>query len=54
MDEYEILEKDMQRVYDEYMLKFRNMAYLEQILEDYHKTEAARSQVILNRIHGPK
>ncbi len=39
MDEYERLEEDLQKLYDDYMLKFRNSAYLEQLLEEYRRVE---------------
>jgi len=39
MDEYEKLEEELQLVYDDYMLKFRNQAYLENILDDYHRSQ---------------
>ncbi|KAK3579249.1 hypothetical protein CHS0354_033326 [Potamilus streckersoni] len=39
MDEYEKLEEDLQKLYDSYLLRFRNLAYLEQQLEDYNRIE---------------
>ena len=33
MDEYEKVEEDLQKQYDVYLEKFRNLAYLEQQLE---------------------
>jgi len=39
MDEYEKLEEELQQVYDDYMLKFRNQAYLENILDEYHRSQ---------------
>jgi len=44
MDEYEKLEEELQRIYDDYMLKFRNQAYLESVLDEYHKTEADENE----------
>ena len=39
MDEYEKLEEELQRIYDDYMLKFRNQTYLESIVDEYQKAE---------------
>ena len=55
MDEYEKLEEDLQKLYEEYMLKFRNQAYLEGLLEDYNRLEQDKMEVhqkadSLNRI----
>ncbi|XP_071106573.1 clusterin-associated protein 1-like [Haliotis cracherodii] len=40
MDEYEKLEEDLQKLYDAYLIKFRNLTYLEQQQEEYHRVEA--------------
>lgn len=45
MDEYEKLEEDLQRIYDEYMLKFRNQTYLENVLDEYQKAEGDANEV---------
>ena len=45
MDEYEALEKDLQKLYDDYMQKFRNQAYLEQVLEEYNRSEQDKTEV---------
>ena len=45
MDEYEKLEEDLQKVYDEYMAKFRNQSYLEQQLEEVNRTEQDKAEV---------
>lgn len=50
MDEYEELEKDLEQMYCEYNLKFRNQAYLEQLLEEYNKTERDRFEETEHRI----
>jgi len=47
MDEYEKLEEELQQVYDDYMLKFRNQAYLENILDDYQRAQLDDSEVSL-------
>ncbi|XP_068962784.1 clusterin-associated protein 1 isoform X3 [Petaurus breviceps papuanus] len=39
MDEYEKTEEELQKQYDFYLEKFRNLAYLEQQLEDHHRME---------------
>lgn len=39
MDEYEKLEEELQLCYDDYMLKFRNQAYLENILDEYQRAQ---------------
>lgn len=39
MDEYEKLEEDLQKLYETYVLKFRNLAYLESQLEEYYRSE---------------
>ncbi len=45
MDEYERLEEDLQKLYDEYMMKFRNMTYLEQTYEEYTRVEQDKFEV---------
>ncbi|XP_060076668.1 clusterin-associated protein 1-like [Ylistrum balloti] len=42
MDEYEKLEEDLQKLYEVYMNKFRNLTYLESQLEDYNRAEQDR------------
>ncbi|XP_074647705.1 clusterin-associated protein 1-like [Tubulanus polymorphus] len=42
MDEYEKFEEDLTKLYDQYLIRFRNLAYLEQLYEDYTKTEQDR------------
>ncbi|XP_060559819.1 clusterin-associated protein 1-like isoform X1 [Ruditapes philippinarum] len=39
MDEYEKLEEDLQKLYDAYLIRFRNLTYLESQLEDYNRLE---------------
>lgn len=48
MDEYEALEQDLQKMYDDYMQKFRNQAYLEQALEEYNRNEQDKTEVCLS------
>jgi len=45
MDEYEKLEEELQQIYDDYMLKFRNQSYLENILDEYHKAQLDENDV---------
>jgi len=45
MDEYEKLEEELQLCYDDYMLKFRNQAYLENILDEYHRAQLDENEV---------
>lgn len=45
MDEYEKIEEELQKQYDVYLEKFRNLAYLEQQLEDHHRMEQERFEV---------
>ena len=45
MDEYEKLEEDLQKLYEDYMLKFRNQAFLEQALEEYNRQEHDKTEV---------
>ncbi|XP_064641238.1 clusterin-associated protein 1-like isoform X2 [Lineus longissimus] len=42
MDEYEKYEEDLEKLYSEYLVKFRNLTYLEQLYEDYVKAEQDR------------
>ncbi|XP_013789422.1 clusterin-associated protein 1 homolog isoform X2 [Limulus polyphemus] len=39
MDEYERLEQDLEKAYEQYLVKFRCLAFLEQHLEDLEKIE---------------
>ncbi|WAQ96728.1 CLUA1-like protein [Mya arenaria] len=44
MDEYEKLEEDLQKLYDAYLIRFRNQAYLESQLEEYNRVEQDKSE----------
>lgn len=46
MDEYERLEQELEKVYENYIIKFRNLTYLEQQLEEYNKLEQDKFKVI--------
>ncbi|XP_050391548.1 clusterin-associated protein 1 [Patella vulgata] len=39
MDEYERFEEDLQKLYAQYLIKFRNLTYLEQQLEEQQKSD---------------
>ncbi len=45
MDEYEKIEEDLQKQYQTYVEKFRNLSFLEQQLDDYHRVEQDRFEV---------
>ena len=45
MDEYEKLEEDLEKLYDAYMVKFRNLTYLESQQEEYHRAEQDKFEV---------
>ena len=45
MDEYEKLEEELQKQYTEYMSRFRNQAYLEQLLEEHNRIEQDKTEV---------
>lgn len=47
MDEYEKIEEDLQKQYDIYVEKFRNLCYLESQLDEYHRMEQERFEVCL-------
>ncbi len=44
MDEYERIEKDLVGIYESYMEKFRNLAFLEQQLDEYNREEQNRHE----------
>ncbi|KAL2078256.1 hypothetical protein ACEWY4_025941 [Coilia grayii] len=50
MDEYEKIEEELQKQYDTYVEKFRNLSFLEQQLEDYHRLEQERFEESENAI----
>ncbi|KAM6156019.1 clusterin-associated protein 1 isoform 2-T2 [Rhynchocyon petersi] len=50
MDEYEKIEEELQKQYDTYLEKFRNLTYLEQQLEDHHRTEQERFEEAENTL----
>ncbi|RXM32489.1 Clusterin-associated protein 1 [Acipenser ruthenus] len=50
MDEYEKIEEDLQEQYETFVDKFRNLCYLEQQLEDYHRVEQERFEETENTL----
>nr|XP_033770448.1 clusterin-associated protein 1 isoform X2 [Geotrypetes seraphini] len=50
MDEYEKIEEELQKQYEIYLEKFRNLCYLEQQLDDYHRTEQERFEEAENTL----
>lgn len=45
MDEYEKIEEELQKQYDIYVEKFRNLTFLESQLDEYHRLEQERFEV---------
>ncbi len=45
MDEYEKLEVELQKQYDQYMERHRNLSYLEHQLEDHNHLEQGELEV---------
>ncbi|KAM5227564.1 clusterin-associated protein 1 isoform 2-T2 [Ctenodactylus gundi] len=50
MDEYEKIEEELQKQYDIYLEKFRNLTYLEQQLEDHHRMEQEKFEEAENTL----
>jgi len=50
MDEFESLEKDLIKVYDRYVSKFRNLAYYESLVEEIIKVE--QNAMMVNASHS--
>ncbi|XP_048348460.1 clusterin-associated protein 1 isoform X2 [Sphaerodactylus townsendi] len=50
MDEYEKIEEELQKQYSCYLEKFRNLAYLEQQLDDQHRMEQERFEEAENTL----
>jgi hypothetical protein len=51
MDEYEALEVHMKTLYTQYVLKFRNVTYVEHMQQDFDKIEQERNMVWLAVAH---
>ncbi|XP_044216721.1 clusterin-associated protein 1 homolog isoform X1 [Thunnus albacares] len=50
MDEYEKIEEDLQKQYDTYVEKFKNLCFLESQLEEYHRLEQERFEEAENTL----
>ncbi|XP_040212498.1 clusterin-associated protein 1 [Rana temporaria] len=50
MDEYEKLEEELQKQYEIYVEKFRNLCFLEHQLEDHHRVEQERFEEAENTL----
>ena len=44
MDEYEKLEAELKQIYEEYVIKYRCVAFLEQQLEEFERAEKDRAE----------
>lgn len=45
MDEYEKIEEELQKQYEVFVEKFRNLTFLESQLNEYHRLEQERFEV---------
>ncbi|XP_054646584.1 clusterin-associated protein 1 homolog isoform X2 [Dunckerocampus dactyliophorus] len=50
MDEYEKIEEELQKQYEVYVAKFKNLCFLESQLEDYHQLEQERFEETENTL----
>ena len=50
MDEFEKLEGDLKKLYEVYMEKFRNLTYLEQIVDAYDRQQQVKVEVGVLRL----
>uniref|UniRef100_A0A3Q3JRN5 Clusterin associated protein 1 n=1 Tax=Monopterus albus TaxID=43700 RepID=A0A3Q3JRN5_MONAL len=50
MDEYEKIEEDLQKQYDIYADKFKNLCFLESQLDDYYRLEQERFEEVKNTL----
>ncbi|CAL8303822.1 unnamed protein product [Lota lota] len=50
MDEYDRMEVDLQKLYETYVEKFRNLSFLEAQLDDYHRLEQDRLEEAENTL----
>lgn len=48
MDEYEKIEEDLQKQYETFVEKFRNLCFLESQLDEYHSLEQERFEVCVD------
>ena len=54
MDEYEIEEKKLEKLYEEYIMKFRNLTYLETQLEECHQASQKDLDAFDHRVESAK
>ena len=52
MDEYEKIEQELVRNYEAYMIKFRNLAYLEQLLDTKNAEERIKAEEAEEKLKG--
>ena len=53
MDEFEKLEGDLKKMYEVYMEKFRNLTYLEQIVDAYDRQQQVKVEVNIVEYPAP-
>ncbi|XP_062359660.1 clusterin-associated protein 1 isoform X2 [Cinclus cinclus] len=51
MDEYEKIEEQLQKQYSTYLEKFRNLTYMEQLLDDHRRAEQEMFEEAANMLH---
>ncbi|XP_009984197.1 PREDICTED: clusterin-associated protein 1 [Tauraco erythrolophus] len=51
MDEYEKIEEQLQKQYSSYLEKFRNLTYMEQLLDDHRRAEQEMFEEAANMLH---
>ncbi|KAF1539665.1 Clusterin-associated protein 1, partial [Eudyptula minor] len=51
MDEYEKIEEQLQKQYSSYLEKFRNLTYMEQLLDDHRRIEQEMFEEAANMLH---
>ncbi|XP_061849321.1 clusterin-associated protein 1 isoform X2 [Colius striatus] len=51
MDEYEKVEEQLQKQYNSYLEKFRNLTYMEQLLDDHRRAEQEMIEEAANMFH---
>jgi clusterin-associated protein 1 len=52
MDEYERIEAELVENYRVYMVKFRNLAYLEQLMDNHNAQEKVKADVVESKLKG--
>ncbi|XP_075247541.1 clusterin-associated protein 1-like [Convolutriloba macropyga] len=54
MDEYEAEEKKLEKLYTEYIIRFRNLTYLESQLEEFHQASQRDLEAFDHRVESAK